>query len=244
MPKKHLCLRVSLVLSLVALLCFYHFGRSVWHPWKVRLLGSRSVEQVLVSLHAKVARSFPNLDTLTDGRPIALLVFKEEEHLELWKNTPEGWAHIRDYPMTASSGALGPKLKEGDRQIPEGIYQIEGLNPNSSYHLSMKVSYPNLFDRERAQENGRSNLGGDIFIHGKNVSIGCVAIGDDAIEDVFYLVAANGYTNTTVIIAPFDMRVGSSRELEISSVSWEPFLYSEIRKELQPFHLSPSESSR
>ncbi len=65
-----------------------------------------------------------------------------------------------------------PKFKEGDGQIPEGIYGIEYLNPNSKFHLSMKINYPNSFDKEMAKIDNRKNLGGDIMIHGSNKTIG------------------------------------------------------------------------
>ena len=69
-----------------------------------------------------------------------------------------------------------------DGQIPEGIYGIGYLNPNSSYYFSLKVTYPNASDRARAKADGRTNLGGDIMIHGQAVTIGCVPVGDDAID--------------------------------------------------------------
>lgn len=133
---------------------------------------------------------------------IAILVFKEEKQLSLWADGK----FIRHYAVTAASGHAGPKLREGDRQVPEGIYRIEYLNPNSSYHLSMKVSYPNDFDRRMARRDRRTRLGGDIFIHGKAVSIGCVAVGDRAIEELFELVKATGASKVRVIIAPNDLR--------------------------------------
>ena len=91
--------------------------------------------------------------------------------------------------------------------MPEGVYRIEYLNPNSSYHLSMKVDYPNAYDPAMAKRDGRTRLGGDIFIHGKDVSIGCVALGDRAIEELFTLVAETGTERVKVIIAPNDLRV-------------------------------------
>jgi len=71
---------------------------------------------------------------------------------------------VADYRITAASGTAGPKLREGDRQVPEGIYRIVGLNPNSRYHLSMKLDYPNAFDRHQAARDGRARPGSDIFI--------------------------------------------------------------------------------
>lgn len=86
--------------------------------------------------------------------------------------------------MTGTSGTLGPKREEGDGQIPEGVYGVEDLNPNSLFHLSLKVSYPNAFDREMAKREGCGNLGGDIMVHGGSATVGCIPIGDDAIEEV------------------------------------------------------------
>jgi murein L,D-transpeptidase YafK len=159
------------------------------------------------------------------GGKLRILVFKNERSVEV--HAP-GWRMPRIYPMTAFSGALGPKLREGDGQIPEGVYGIEYLNPNSSYHLSLKVSYPNASDRKRAKADGRTNLGGDIMIHGKAVTIGCVPVGDDAIEDIFYLAASVGIKNVSVIIAPYDMRKGRNPELERSPLAWYPDLLCEI----------------
>ena len=86
--------------------------------------------------------------------------------------------------------------------MPEGVYRLTHLNPASSYHLSIRVDYPNAFDRARGAEDGRANLGGDIYIHGKAVSIGCLAIGDDNIEELFTLVADTGLANARIVLAP------------------------------------------
>lgn len=161
---------------------------------------------------------------------LRILVFKNERRLEV--HAP-GWKAPRVYSMTGFSGTLGPKLKEGDRQIPEGIYGIEYLNPNSSYYLSLKVSYPNVSDRRRAKAEGRTNLGGDIMIHGKNVTIGCIPIGDEAIEDVFYLVHAVGIRKVAVIIAPYDMRLGRKPLLEKHTLPWYGALCDEIDSALK-----------
>ena len=137
-------------------------------------------------------------------------MFKNERRVAVWARSGTSWRFIRNYPILAASGHAGPKLRQGDLQVPEGVYRIEHLNPNSSYHLSMKVSYPNAFDRRMAARDGRTRLGGDIFIHGKDVSIGCVALGDRAIEELFTLVAETGHAKVKVIIAPNDLRVAGA----------------------------------
>ncbi|MBR5549479.1 MAG: hypothetical protein IKU71_07095 [Kiritimatiellae bacterium] len=176
---------------------------------------------------AEVEKAKPALALLAKaaGSKLRINVFKEERTVEI---SSPGWINPVVYKMTAFSGKLGPKLKEGDRQIPEGIYCVEYMNPNSSYHLSFKVSYPNDFDKAMAAKEGRTNLGGDIMIHGSNATIGCVPIGDEGIEDVFYLVAKVGFKNVEIVIAPYDMRKGRRPELEESSLAWYPRLCDDI----------------
>ena len=92
------------------------------------------------------------------------------------------------YPIQGASGDIGPKLIEGDRQVPEGLYEIIGFNPNSSYHISMQLNYPNDFDLKHASAEGRDHSGNNIFIHGKDESIGCLAMGDAAIDFLLVVV--------------------------------------------------------
>jgi hypothetical protein len=133
---------------------------------------------------------------------LTLVAYKNESVLEVWARAASGWTLYRTYPVLAASGGPGPKLREGDRQVPEGVYRLTHLNPASSYHLSIRVDYPNAFDRARGAEDGRTSLGGDIYIHGKAVSIGCLAIGDDNIEELFTLMADSGLANARIILAP------------------------------------------
>jgi murein L,D-transpeptidase YafK len=111
---------------------------------------------------------------------------------------------IRDYYIQVASGGAGPKLRQGDRQVPEGIYRIVKLDPNSHYHLSMKLNYPNEFDLLHARQDGRKAPGSNILIHGKAVSIGCLAMGDEAIEELFVLTEHVGVEKVKVVIAPHD----------------------------------------
>ncbi len=231
LPRPALLITLALVLGLAA---FYRFGRSIWQPVKLKAAGEKTVAEVVSSLEARMQKEYPELEVLTDGRPLALIAFKEERVVELWKETGSGWTHVRDYPFTGFSGQLGPKLREGDLQIPEGIYRIEYLNPNSSYHLSMKVDYPNAFDLAKAEEEGRAEPGTDIFFHGMAATIGCIPVGNRKIEELFYLVARNGRENTRVIISPYDLRQ-SRRGPEIDAVTWEAELYDSIRAQLEPF---------
>jgi hypothetical protein len=165
-----------------------------------------------------------------------LLAFKKERKIELWAEGGGRRAFVRSFPVLGASGRAGPKLEEGDWQVPEGIYSIAHLNPQSAYHLSLRVDYPNDFDRDKARADGRTDLGGDIFIHGEDLSIGCLAVGNAAIEELFVLVARVGMRNARLVIAPNDLRGGrpASRDLRYRP-SWLPELYARIRSALAPF---------
>lgn len=138
---------------------------------------------------------------------VALVGLKSERRLEVYAGpAADDLRFIRMYPVLAASGTLGPKLVEGDGQVPEGLYRISALNPNSRYHLSMQIDYPNGLDRWLAWLDGRRRLGGDIFIHGGTRSVGCLAVGDRAAEDLFVLLARSGSEEVPVIISPVDFR--------------------------------------
>ena len=208
--------------------------------WSVRetmdlgagVIAAKAARHSIADRTAAILAKKPQLKSVAKsaGGKLQILVFKSERSVEV--HAP-GWEAPRIYPMMAFSGTLGPKLQEGDGQIPEGIYGIEYLNPNSSYYLSLKVTYPNASDRTRAKADGRTNLGGDIMIHGKAVTIGCVPVGDDAIEDIFYLASEVGVKNVSVVIAPYDMRKGRKPELERSPLNWYPVLCNEINAALK-----------
>ena len=171
-------------------------------------------------------------------KAVTLLAIKSEKRLELYANCADGSPiKVCSYPILAASGQLGPKLREGDRQVPEGIYEVELLNPNSLYHLSIRLNYPNKFDRLMAMADNRTKLGGDIMIHGSNMSIGCLAMGDEAAEDLFVLTELVGLSNVRVIITPVDMRHEEMPKPDPESPKWLPELYDQIKesmKDLQP----------
>lgn len=136
-----------------------------------------------------------------------LRAFKKEQRLEIFaknKNEPT-YQFVVAYPFCTSSGHLGPKRKEGDRQIPEGIYHIDRFNPNSKFHLSLGLNYPNASDIILADKN---NPGSDIFIHGGCESVGCISITNDKIEEVYLLAsyAKRNQSKIRVDIYPFDYK--------------------------------------
>lgn len=159
-----------------------------------------------------------------------LLAFKDEKRLEVWGRGQKGPAFLKAYPFTAFSGTLGPKRREGDLQIPEGFYEVGHLNPNSSYHLSLFVTYPNATDVAHSKVP-RKAMGGEIFIHGRAVTIGCIPLGDDAIEEVFTLVAQAREGKRHVVIAPVDFRKRPGFRLE-GEEAWVGRLYAELESTL------------
>jgi murein L,D-transpeptidase YafK len=164
---------------------------------------------------------------------VTLIGLKQERELQLYAAGATGQYHfIRSYPILAASGNLGPKLREGDKQVPEGLYRIESLNPNSRFHLALRVNYPNEFDRAQGKAEGRRNLGGDIMIHGNAVSIGCLAMGDAAAEELFVLGARTGLRNMKVILSPVDFRAGKIATPSADAPRWLGPLYDSIKNEL------------
>ncbi len=191
------------------------------------------------------ARMSPYFEKQKVAYPPAELIFvglKEEKTLEIYaKSGTNGFKLIRTYPVQAASGVAGPKLREGDKQVPEGIYPIELLNPNSSYHLSMRIGYPNEFDRTQAAKEGRTNLGGDIMIHGKAKSVGCLAMGDEAAEELFVLAADTGIEKITVLLTPVDFRAKKSVPENAKLTPWTGPLYEQIKTRLAALPPAKSE---
>jgi murein L,D-transpeptidase YafK len=185
-----------------------------------------AVEGRVGSLFAEAALPYP-------PKELALVAFKDTRRLDVHaRNAPnEPWLFIRSYPVLGASGSLGPKVREGDKQVPEGIYGAELLNPNSKFHLSIRVSYPNAFDRANAARDGRTNLGGDIMIHGGSASVGCLAIGDEAAEDLFVMAALAGIERVRIVISPTDFRAADARAPTTEHV-WAEQLYADLRAEL------------
>lgn len=122
-------------------------------------------------------------------RGIYLRAFKAEGVVELWAAPASGsrWVKVRDFPICAGSGDLGPKRREGDGQVPEGFYSVAVFNPWSRFHLSLGIDYPNAVDRHRAAGDPP---GGDIMIHGSCASIGCLPLQDGPIESVYVAAVA------------------------------------------------------
>ena len=237
---RKITIRPVFYLTLIAFMAFIVYGRSIWVPAYQKINGRRTVAEVIAKYGAKAEKRllpyFQEAGIEYPPEKITLIALKEEKELELWAFDSSRWLNVKTYDILGASGKAGPKLRQGDLQVPEGIYDIVGLNPNSSYHLSMKLNYPNAYDQAQAKKENRSNLGGDIFIHGKTGSVGCLAMGDPAIEELFTVVEKVGRAGTKVIISPKDSRKAKLYLPEDSPV-WLADLYAQIENALESYKM-------
>ncbi|NBX66069.1 MAG: 2-dehydro-3-deoxyphosphooctonate aldolase [Proteobacteria bacterium] len=169
------------------------------------------------------------------GQPVYIRIFKYEGVVEVWMKRNEQFDLFEVYPICVNSGKLGPKLKQGDRQAPEGFYEINAkhLNPNSKYHLAINMGYPNAYDRE----HGRT--GDFLMIHGACASIGCYALTNANIEEVYSLVKAaldKGQENISVHAFPFRMTREALAERQESK--WINFWVSELMPAYETFDVT------
>lgn len=142
-----------------------------------------------------------------DGLNILIVAYKAEAQLELYAKKPDEtrYRKLAVWPICAISGKLGPKRRQGDRQTPEGFYRIDRFNPVSNFHLSIGVDYPNAADKLKTRA---ADPGGDIFIHGSCVTVGCLPMTNAVIEEIYlYAVYArhSGQRAIPVYIFPFRM---------------------------------------
>ncbi len=191
----------------------------------------------------RLAEKFTAAKVAWPPASVSLIAFKDAKALELHARAADGTtAFIHRYPVLAASGKAGPKLIQGDKQVPEGVYGISYLNPNSQFHVALRVNYPNAFDREMAKKDGRKKLGGDIMIHGKALSAGCLAVGDQAAEELFVLAAKVGLPNVKLVIAPADFRRDGLPPAKPGDPVWLPHLYTELASAMAE-HKAPAPSS-
>ena len=141
----------------------------------------------------------------TKNAPMLIRAYKKEAEFEVWKQKADGrYEKLKTFPMCRWSGQLGPKVREGDRQVPEGFYKITPgqMNPNSNYYLSFNVGYPNAYDR------AYGHTGGSIMVHGACSSAGCFSMTDDQIGEIYALAReafAGGQREIQMQSLPFRM---------------------------------------
>lgn len=173
----------------------------------------REKEESIKKEFAKKGLSYP-------AKQIYIRSFKLDSELEIWvrNNVTDTFSLLKTYRVCTLSGKMGPKRKEGDRQVPEGFYYINDFNPNSSFHLSLGINYPNYSDRILSDPK---KPGGDIYIHGNCLTIGCIPLTDEFIEEV-YIMAVNAKNNGQdfIPVHVFPVRFGNSRSMDyLGSIS-------------------------
>lgn len=161
-------------------------------------------------------------DGLRFGDPVFIRIIKEERALELWIKEPEKktFQLFRTYRIAAMSGKLGPKVKQGDLQAPEGFYYVPpaAMNPQSNFHLSFNLGYPNEFDRAHGRD------GDFLMVHGNRVSIGCFAMTDKKIEEIYTLCdAALQKGQRFFRVHSFPFRMTEARMEEAVLDGWHSF---------------------
>ncbi len=164
---------------------------------------SRRSLEVAASIGPVLMRELEAKD-LSLGTPLFIRVFKEERELEVWLERDGIFDLFRTYPIAAVSGWLGPKRWEGDLQAPEGFYRVtpSQMNPNSSFHLGFDIGYPNEYDKLKYC------TGGALMVHGRKSSLGCFAMTDEKMEEIYVLADAalrNGQSFFQVHSFPFRM---------------------------------------
>lgn len=168
------------------------------------------------------------------GLPVFIRIFKLPGELEVWLAENGRYQLFKSYPICSYSGYLGPKLREGDWQSPEGFYSVtaEQLNPQSSYHLSFNIGYPNEYDRTLNRD------GGNIMVHGSCSSMGCFAMTDYRIEEIYLLVhaaLAGGQDSIAVHVFPFPLTAENLEKFRSSP--WFGF-WSNLREGFEVFERS------
>lgn len=244
---KRVCVALVVVATLVAL-CVPGVPAGILglaHRGILEVQGKRTVADVIAE-HGPRAdetwrKRFAAAGAAYPPPALTLVALKEERVLEIWAAGASAPRKITEYLILGASGGPGPKLMRGDQQVPEGFYLIDALNPDSRFHLSLRVNYPNVNDRVHARDEGRVDPGDDIFIHGGTASVGCLAIGDAAIEELFVVVARTGLENTRVLLCPADFRVRDFAPGTGSPV-WLAPLYEALATELRD-RFGPSEAS-
>lgn len=195
-------------------------------PSHAQEIPSSAKANKIVAAQEKLLREKLQSKNFIYGSPIFIRIFKAPSVLEVWIKNGDQFKLFNAYTICTYSGKLGPKTKQGDHQAPEGFYNVHprSLNPHSKYHLSFNLGYPNHHD----QINGYT--GNALMVHGKCASIGCYAMGDANIEEIYALIVAafkHGQTSIHVNIFPFELEQETLNEFKDNE--WFNF-WSDLKK--------------
>lgn len=182
---------------------------------------SERAEQSISNVEPKLKKALASKG-LTYGSPIFIRVFKEPGVLEVWVQDTHSdtFKHFKTYDICYFSGGLGPKVKEGDRQSPEGFYFVgpQQLNPWSKYHLSFNLGYPNAYDK------AHQRTGSALMIHGSCVSIGCYAMTNKYIDEIYTLAHAALHAGQPFFrVHAFPFKLNAERLKKERSNKWYAF---------------------
>ncbi len=185
------------------------------------LSSAQAAERVSPATQDKLARQLP-IFNLTVGDPVFIRTFKKESQLEVWMKPQNAnqYTLFRTYPICSYSGGLGPKLRTGDKMTPEGFYAITpaGLQPQSRYHLALNIGFPNAYDRY----HGRT--GDLLMIHGACDSVGCFAMSNSQIEEIYYLVEqALNHGQASIAVHAFPFRLSEANLAQYRNSPWYDF---------------------
>ncbi len=202
--------------------------------------------EILPRIEDTLQKKFEEQKLVWPPSSVYIRSFKYDRQMEVWvkSDTKSPYKLFKTYKVCMQSGTTGPKRMEGDYQVPEGFYYINDFNPNSSYHLSLGLNYPNSSDRILSDS---LRPGSAIYIHGNCVSVGCIAIGDVSIEEVFVIASAaktQGQEFVPVHVFPARYNVKNSIDYLNNSIKDNAYLqlfnknireaydYFELKKEL------------
>ena len=179
------------------------------NSFKGTQLGNPRVKTAYTEKDATIKEYFASKMLNYEGFHLFIRAFKKEQKLEVWvrESGKDVYSLLHTYDFCAVSGTLGPKRKEGDFQIPEGIYSINHFNPLSNFHLSLGINYPNASDKILSD---RKSPGSSIYIHGNCVTIGCIPLTDDKIKELYIMAVEatnNGQEKIPVHIFPTRLSV-------------------------------------
>jgi murein L,D-transpeptidase YafK len=193
------------LLAALLLLLFHTVQTSRAQDFRSQQLRYARVQRAYAEALPALKSAFDSCGVAYPPKQLLIRIFKEEAILEVWAaaSARDSLRLIRSFPICSSSGICGPKRRAGDGQVPEGFYDIAEFNPSSDFLLSLKVSYPNASDRILGH---RSALGGDIYIHGSCVTIGCIPLRDAGIRALY--------------VACVDARTAGRRSIPVHIFPW------------------------
>jgi len=203
---------VRKILANVLFLLMFNAGLNAQTSFIQEQLTIPRVEQIFRLKEDTLKKQFATAKLSFPPKQIYLRSFKYDSELEVWvrNSNADSFKLFKSYKVCALSGSLGPKRVEGDFQVPEGFYHVNVFNPKSTYHLSLGINYPNASDELLSDS---LKPGGDIYVHGGCVTVGCIPIKDNQIEEVYLLASyakENGQDFIPIHIFPVRYNVTKS----------------------------------